>query len=171
MEFSEKEIEDLIFNDLTSTNGSLLYDRGLILDDDLQSYKWYRQFNLGSYGIADIVGYKKKYNKFKDKIYPYISIILLELKAVPLRTDDVDQVLRYKTAIQNEIRKKYKFTVAVSPFLLGPSISSGHYTFEECMLPVLTFDYNIGGFWFRTQNGSWYKKNDNYSLIKQLKNG
>ena len=53
MEFSEKDLEDIIFDASQDfeTRGDLI-DRGL----DLPLYgKMYRQVNFGAYGIADLI--------------------------------------------------------------------------------------------------------------------
>jgi hypothetical protein len=166
----EKDIEELIYNDLTKNDGLKLNENGFD-DFELSDYKWFRQFSFGSYGISDILGYKKLYdNTYHENIHPYINIILIELKAVPLKSDHIDQILRYKTAIRKTL-DKYKFYISINPILIAPSIESGHFILNSCDILFYTYNYDIDGVKFKYQGRGWYRQNHNYDILKQLKNG
>jgi len=85
MNILEKEIEDIIF----STPNHVLNKRGL----PLRGTK-FRQVNLGSYGIADIVCVDIKYDG-----YWYINIQVVELKRDLIDVNTLMQASRYVKGI------------------------------------------------------------------------
>lgn len=101
---SEKQLEDLLFKKLDGEGlqgREFLGKRGLSIDFHSQ---YFRQFNLGTYGIADIVGFK--YNHFPNKhgLKGYLDIQIIELKAVELTANDFTQLKRYKTGLTGLIK-------------------------------------------------------------------
>jgi hypothetical protein len=71
MDFLEKDLEEIIFN----ANLSELEERGLRME--LQRK---RQFRIGNYGIADIVGFERPYYHTHFKNHRKGSITVYELK-------------------------------------------------------------------------------------------
>jgi hypothetical protein len=158
MEITEKDLEDLIFDDLVETGGSDLIDRGfntgLISREHFQNrVHWHRQVSFGAYGIADLVGYTRQNGSI------YIDIV--ELKNVPLKCGDFDQLLRYKTAALEVAENTFKgdFACHVSTYLVGPSIDAGHYIHNQIRfaLNLYTFKFSIAGFQFEHHSAGWHR--------------
>ena len=59
MIFLEKELEDFLFEMLEDFREEL-NRRGFKVSKEYDEWIYYRQLNLGGYGIADIVGFKKE---------------------------------------------------------------------------------------------------------------
>lgn len=155
MEITEKDLEDLIFKDLRKTRGLILAERGLSLqltDSDWpNTVCWRRQVDLKGYGIADIIGY--------SRLRGVIHVDLIELKNKPLKSEDFNQVLRYKKAIQilAENTFKKRRMVMVNSILIGPDIESGHYIHNDAGVNVFTFEFNVDGFDFEYHSASWHR--------------
>lgn len=154
MEITEKDIEDLIFDDLSNNQGSSCFERGL----DIQTLwinenkRFYvRQLNLDKYGIADIVGVCR----FSGCIY----VDIIELKNRPIKPDDFNQVLRYKCGIKEVISNTFRThqSTCINTYLVGPSIDDGHYIHKFSDVNVYTFSYSLAGFEFEFNPGDWYK--------------
>lgn len=164
MTISERELEDLIYQDLVENRGESIFNRGLYIS---MCKIWERQLNLGPYGIADIVGF--------DRFHGGIDIQLIELKVVPIDAGCFDQILRYKTAIEEYLDNtlKGKFDYRFVLHLVGPSMSSGHYihnSIENCI--VTEYDIDLNGIRFRGHRGNWHKPTDQIlSFKKSLHNG
>lgn len=174
MQLSEKELEDFIFKDITAEDpGKELLSRGFktriteicngdvfLEDPHWVNTKYARQLDLGSYGRLDIVGYCR----VRETIY----IDIFELKSVPIDSNHVDQVCRYKSAIEDSLGDR--FQIKLKMYLVGPSISSGHFISNSLHeLNLVTYSYSLAGIHF-DMNGFWTRKNDNYSLLKSIKN-
>lgn len=159
MTLSEKEIEDLLFHDLTEYAGMGIHERGFKHKmHPFDQFKWARQVNLGAYGILDLVGWGKVDGK--------IIINLMELKAVPLRAADFDQILRYKTAIDGMLSEKLSHSnYQINGFLVGPEIQEGHYIHNWVNnFSVVTYKYSIHGITFETHRGNWCRTDSKLSL-------
>lgn len=172
MQFSEKEIEDLIFTDLEDLNGSSLKRRGfqvihtglMEFEDEPPTIRWFRQLDLGAYGRADIVG-----------IYRYrgnVVVELIELKVVNLKSDDIDQICRYETGIVDAINKCFrkKVKIVVNKYLVGTGIDSGHYIANQININIVEFNYDLDGFNFK-QHGpinTWHRTDNTITRKKLL---
>lgn len=174
MQLSEKEIEDFIFSDLYECDGNDLHNQGmrlripeLILSGTLtNNVKWFRQINLGPYGILDVVGV----TRFKGKVL----IDLIELKSVPMKPDDFNQIFRYKQGIIKMLPNRFDFSFRM--YLVGPSLQEGHYIHNECDISVLTYKYDLSGIRFTDhgKNADWYELSGDPSklnILKHLRNG
>lgn len=109
---SEKELEEIIFNLIRAERGSVFFDHPvpLIL----------RQFNLGPYGIADLIAIKLFPNK-------KIEIEVIELKKEVISVKDFGQLARYMAGVKHlleEISKNMpvlkRFLVRVKGILCAP---------------------------------------------------
>lgn len=93
MKFLERNLEDIIFE----TDNKKLLERGLPIFG-----KKFRQVNLGSYGIADLVCFERN----KDQI----TITVIELKKDCVNLDTLIQALRYVEGIKKyfKLRRFYE---------------------------------------------------------------
>jgi hypothetical protein len=151
MEITEKDLEDLIFDDALK-GGFRLFDRGftpfLIGMAIPNKIYWQRQVSLGSYGIADIIGY--------GRYQGCLHVDIIELKNKPLRSEDFDQVLRYQTAVREAlINSRIKCDLKIRSYLVGPMVDSGHYIQNFLNIPIFTFKFNVDGFAFERHIGGW----------------
>lgn len=170
MQISEQELEDFIYEDLTTNYGDELNDRGLSLiaryDEYQPKIKWFRQFDVGMYGRIDIVGvYRYRGNIFID---------LIELKAVPIRSEDFDQICRYENAIKEYLNHTLKgdFPIYIFKYLIGTDISSGHYIHNVMRNTiVVVYNYGLEGICFDSHEGRWSKNCcDKFDLRKSIQN-
>jgi hypothetical protein len=93
MNILEKEIEDVLFETLTS-NHSLLQQRGLFMPPTAE---YARQIDLGTYGKPDIVGFTIHP---KEEGYRRIDVIIYELKKEDVNVGTLMQACRYKKGIE-----------------------------------------------------------------------
>lgn len=172
MQLHEREIEDFIYDDLIDTDGQRCYQRGMLMTVNSfkksgQLYnkpKWFRQVNLGVYGILDIVGVYR----FKGCVF----VELIELKAVPIEPAHFEQVLRYKEGIKRFTRASLRINVEC--YLVGPSMKEGHYIHNNCDVSLIEYSYNLGGINFSTHGpfGGWHELDEKpVDLLKYLRNG
>ncbi len=163
MEINEKDLENMIFDDLKE-GGDRLRSRGFMtnLTNDYRviTARWFRQVNFGGYGIADIVGY--------SRIPGIVLVDVVELKNRPIKSEDFDQVLRYKEAIRQMIYGKKGrrscIRMYINTYLVGPGMDSGHYIHNQLDTVVFTFKFTISGFEFESHNGSWYRPDTKLSV-------
>lgn len=173
MQLSEKEIEDLIYQDLTCNDGDTLNAKGLLLPfKSLRKYKhhpfenrvhWFRQLNLDPYGVIDIVGF------YRHK--GVLSVDLLELKAVPIESKDFNQIFRYKKGIEVFTRQTFKdVALNITPILIGHGYDSGCYIQNNCDVIVSELSYGLDGFEFNThgQFSQWTVTKDDHCNFRSL---
>lgn len=159
MNILEKEIEDVIWGALHNNNIEL-NKRGF----RSSSTHFIRQFNLGEYGIADIVGYK----------------ILddgrgIEWEIIELKKDNVDmktflQALSYYKAL-DKISNEYEWC-NIEIRLIGKSIdmSSSFCYMSDFFYNVDIYTYEIdliNGIKFKSQDGYCLNKENLFSLAKE----
>lgn len=188
MRYLEKDIEDLLHNLLKENNQDKLNSLGfdaLIANNDIT---WHRQPKFGGYGIGDLMGVSasKAVDVIDNKSFEYdiLMIQLIEIKNEPLKSRHIDQVLRYKKAIDDYMLNHfcdneqlymdgfYKFNDwEIESYLIAPSIEGGHYILNEMIrhespINLYTFDVNIiDGITFYKEEGTWSvkdKKFDNF---------
>lgn len=175
MTFSEKELEDVLFEKIYNRNFESLYRKGFELYDPVDEIDIMfvdRQVDLTPYGIADIIVTTIEMYEEGDGLNGSVHIDLIELKAVPIRSKDINQVLRYKRAIERYSDKKfaldeykYSYEIDVNPILVGSGIDSGHYILNELVesgVMLYTYDFNpIDGLKFEYQTTGWISDGDN----------
>lgn len=172
MTLSEKEVEDLIFEDLTENFGISILNKGLLLPfqefhkqiNQTPSVKWVRQLNLDPYGIADIVGFYR----YKGRIY----VDLLELKACAIESPHFDQIFRYHKGIQVYLRQTFDdIDCIVNCILIGNGYNTGNYIQNHSDITVASYDYDINGLRFSMTKGlsSWSLKNDDHCSFRKIK--
>ncbi len=162
--FLEKNLEDIIFE----ADKDELSDRGL----DIYG-KIYRQFDLGKYGIADLVEFYKYIEEEKtcDESTDYL-VTVYELKRGEIDFSTFAQALRYVNGLiiknKNEypkIKCQYKIVLIGSKltnkdeFKSFPELISPTFTMREDpdkVIGIELYEYSYG------INGINFKKNDYY---------
>lgn len=170
MQLSEREIEDLIFDDLVNNDGHTLQVRGLDVPSlgFFQHWKsnpkilWKRQLNIEPYGILDIVGfYRYKGNLFAD---------LMELKACPIDATHFDQIFRYKKGLEVYIQNTFNSVrrIEVNCVLIGTGYNAGHYIQNNSEIRVSEYRYDLNGIDFNTHRPftNWTKTNDDHCTFR-----
>ena len=125
MNVLEKELEDLIWEKLESGDYESLSYKGLIVD---YNSRFYRQYNFGSYGIADIVSL----SVMKSSNWWTMNVHIYELKKDDVNLDTLSQSARYAKAAQRMAddwnymySKKRKIHLNVTIHLIGKRITNG----------------------------------------------
>ncbi len=116
---SEKELEDYIYDKYMDEHGECP------ITQQVQPNNIFRQPNLGSYGIADIITASVSENGMLD-------ICVIEIKKETITPDAVGQISRYITGVNDLIRKTYEKTdvyrdnksASVTGILLAPKITT-----------------------------------------------
>lgn len=162
----EKDLEDLIFEDLVNNNGKGIKNRGLSLGFHKRNVKptWYRQLNIDPYGIIDIVGF-----------YRYCGMIhveLLELKIVEIKPDHFEQIARYFRGLEIYLQNTFgeSCQMRISPTLIG-EYYSGCYFQNLVNISVASYRYTLDGVTFDLRNGhsSWYIVSDKPQTFRKQK--
>lgn len=165
MDFFESDLEDIVFN---SPIGELR-DRGF--DSYFKDAHTYRQLNLGGYGIADIVQFKRLTFKTESGfLVSKIVVHVIELKKNQIGIDTFFQALRYCKGILEFIKKRatFDFNVTFNISLIGRKIQdSTDFVYltdflqnEQIVLNMYVYDYKIHGLSFIKKRG-YYLINDN----------
>jgi len=144
--FLEKDLEDIIFE----SDRNELIKRGLFING-----KIFRQFNLGNYGIADLVTYEDADYEDRNKDSPYevdYIVTVFELKRGLIDFSTLAQAIRYVTGLifYNKIHYKnntFQYKIA----LIGSKIEEKpeFLYFPELILsdyanPVIEIDKIVG---------------------------
>ena len=107
MKFSEKQLEDIIFN----SDNSFLQEKGF----DICGKK-FRQLNINGYGVADLICVSRNGQ--------LLNIDIVELKRDDISISSFMQALRYLDGIKHYLRKRrFGYTVKFTIKLCGSSIS------------------------------------------------
>jgi hypothetical protein len=175
---SEKLLEDLFEELLLESNGSL-EDAGMdalsydaIINRKPTEYDFlgadiYRQVGLGGYGILDVLcvySYQiLPTQPDETKANIYTVALTFELKNVPLKCIDFNQVLRYVTAIENT-----NMFSKVCPILIGSDVGDCHFLFNHIGEQVkgYTFSLGVNGLKFHRIGSAW--QSDNAITIEDL---
>lgn len=170
MELLEKELENHIFEDLTQNGGSTIYDRGLLLPSlELNiNAKWYRQVDIQPYGIIDIVGFYR----YKGQI----RADLLELKRVPIHTEHVEQIFRYRKGLEVYLGNTFKGSISMRiNCIIICSENDGLYTQNYSPIDIASYEVDLlnGIEFLYTKYGTgWHIPGGNKkSFRKQKTNG
>lgn len=142
MEFTEKNLEDIIFN------GSRvkLSQKGLHIEGKL-----FRQVKIGNYGICDLLEIERPfYCKEEKKHWKYFYVKIYELKKNEINFDSYSQILRYAKGIKSFFEKR-GFKVDISLILIGREISQvGGFCYlnQFSDVRVVKYSYNEDGIVF-----------------------
>lgn len=156
MKFLEKDLENIIYE----TDNETLNDRGLFVFG-----KKIRQLNIGNYGIADIVTYKRPKLKSKGLITVY------ELKKEKIGISAFLQALNYVKGIDRYLRSRnhpiayYDYKI----ILVGKDLdTSGSFCFlpdffyrGRLTVEFYTYNFDIDGLFFDEQN-QYHLQNDGF---------
>lgn len=127
MEFSEKKIEDLIYNAIKSGKVDELNKRGLY---GINNYKFFcRQLFLGEYGRLDLVGlnYRHTPGWFQEE-NKVLEVGVFEIKKGEIDIKAFIQAIRYCKAISHYCNA-FPFSVEFKIFLIGTDISKDDFCY------------------------------------------
>lgn len=129
MTILESELEDLIFNKIQEGSFEELDNKGLHI---CALSKYYRQFNFGSYGIADIVGLMI----IRDKNAWNFHVSIYELKKDSIGPKTLCQAAKYAKAVQRmadnwnyKHKNKRRINLNIDIHLIGQSIEGGGFIY------------------------------------------
>lgn len=142
MDFWEKDLEEIIFN----SDLSKLRHRGLNLHGKLK-----RQLNIGNYGIADLVCFKRLF--LEGSYIPVLKITIVELKLNNISLSAIMQAIGYARGIQDYLDKnKPEIEYFIEIIIIGKNIDKNtNLTFMPSIfrnLKFLTYKYDIDGLMF-----------------------
>lgn len=171
MQFSEKEVEDLIFKDVKENYGETLCEKGLVLPFQLKSFnhkiklnvKWCRQLDIPPYGTLDIAGFYR----YRGILY----VDLIELKACPIESAHFDQVFRYKKGIEVYIRQTFKHVLfEINCILIGAGYNTGNYIQNNSEITVCEYTFGLDGFSFINHKPftSWTLTDDDHCTFRKI---
>lgn len=120
MDFTEKDIEDLIFDAIKNNNTDALQERGLhgINGYDLFS----RQLDLGEYGRLDLVGINYDHNRFHVGEYRVLDVGVFEIKRGVINKETFFQAIRYCKGIEDYLDTGFNMKARFEIFLIGTSL-------------------------------------------------
>jgi len=160
MKFLERDLEGII----VGTDQVFLQERGL----DLIDYELiFRQVNLGSYGVADIVTVSYK-NYGKDE--KFFDVRVFELKQNVINADTITQCARYMQGVKSFIAthiKNNKRQIKVTGVVIGSSFDANN-NIEFLLQNIegidgFTYDYRYDGIYF-TGIGGYYLRNEKFPV-------
>ncbi|WP_155297288.1 hypothetical protein [Spirosoma aerolatum] len=171
MELVEKDLEDMIYDACKTKEGlDFLQERGLMITG-----KAYRQVNLGSYGIADLItvtyegrGWEPIDIFSNDYIMTrHFTIDIYELKRDKIGIDALLQVCRYCTGFKKLILPKFntkrnEFNIRIH--LIGSSIDlDSDFVFlldHITRISLYTYQFRYDGLHFEeSPTSGWTKSN------------
>jgi len=143
MQLIEKDLEDMICLENTDE----LRKRGL---NTFSHEKLYRQFNLGAYGIADLVGISTT----RQRGHLEVFITIYELKKDQIGFSALGQICRYQRAFDDKL-SDINAEVEITNVLIGSSIEmSSNFIYAAALIPGLicyTYTFDITGLNFNEQ--------------------
>lgn len=165
MNILEKEIEQLIWSAIQEEKFDLLWEKGLPLESQA---KYYRQLNLGSYGILDIASILINKIDYPQGLTHYeVWINIIELKKNQVNMDTFKQVLayaRYAQLIFEEYESRFPnkdFRLKLKLSLIGKTIDDkSHF----CFLSSIFSNVNIYTYELDFSKGLTFNSHDSYSL-------
>lgn len=167
MDFLEKDLEDVIFECSKTKEGfDLLDDRGIGIWG-----KMYRQVNLGSYGIADLISFdiSNRYTRTGRRIRT-LYVKVYELKKDVIGVESMLQVCRYISAIRSLFEDSPHYAeceLEISGVLIGRRFDkSSDFAFlynEIDNIDIYTYDYKIDGIKFEHISKCWRRTDPNFS--------
>ena len=152
MEFSEKDLEEIIFN----SDKEELAERGLYL----QGGKLFRQKRIGNYGVTDLIHAYFEYDKIDETrfVKSLLHINVIELKKDKIGISAFLQAVSYLRGIQRYLnRKHHMFDIELEITLIGKSIDdSGSFSYLPALLnnvSFYTYSYDFDGIRFEYHSG------------------
>lgn len=171
MEFLEKDLEDILFQAYQNGNQSEIEKRGL---HTFKHDYLVRQLNLGSYGIADLVGIKLCPSRYKfDESFS--SITIYELKKGEINLSTFNQIVKYGKAIIDYMSSQGIYGCYVNYVIIGRKINPNAdnlWLLNDAFKNVKTYTYNYDfeGVKFNYNGNDVYKNgNVGVSLSKYKK--
>lgn len=169
MNILEKEIEDLIYENLINDQSYLLTERGLPFDE-METFG--RQINLGKYGILDLVGL----NFNRDNRNNEVDVFVIEIKKGEINMNTYLQSIRYCKGLSLLFEKSCMIPI-FHQILIGTSINTSD---DFIFLPdindrVRLFTMKISldkGIVFANEKGYKYSQYDfdlNKSVLERFK--
>jgi len=157
MTFLEKELEDFVFEMIKIGNEEEFEIRGF--DEFNADATYFRQLALGSYGVADIVGFDLELKK--DKTLKG-SIQVFELKKQDVNKDTFIQALKYVKGIKHFLEREHDckyFSIRFEIILMGTDIDT-----NNCFiyLPDVFSEIKIYSAYFDPLNGIKFKLHEDY---------
>ena len=156
MTILESELEDLIFGKIEEGAFDDLIDRGLHLSTNA---KYFRQYNFGSYGIADIVSL----SIVKQPDYWEFNLSIYELKKDAIGAKTLCQAARYAKGAQRMVddwnykhKKKRRIVLNTEIHLIGQSIDGGGFLYlPDLFRQVHIYQYRLefDGIYFDCKSG------------------
>lgn len=157
MELLEKELEDMLWDNLNSEEGmKKLENRGLLFP---KTGKYFRQLNLQKYGIADIVSFKRMNIEGEN----VLAVTVIELKRDYINANTFDQAIRYCKGIQHYVRsvRNKKINLIFRVILIGKEIDSDDsfcfldeiISSERFILVNMTYKLSLEGITFKRETG------------------
>lgn len=181
MNFLEKDLEEIIWNDYQLNGSNNLADRGLFISGKLK-----RQLNIGGYGISDLVSFERGFSDLEEMVFyeneyykdfklsnpdkhfeKCLRITVYELKKEKIGISAYLQAVKYVRGIQQYLALRHKsFNVFYEIVLIGRKLDdSGSFCFLPNVvdnLSLITYEYGIDGLVFQ--------KNYGYRLINNCFN-
>lgn len=163
MNILEKDIEELLYEYISYEH--IMQERGFY---QLQA-KYYRQLNLGSYGIADLIGVRITPLNTGNR---FLNVTVYELKKDEINTGTLMQAARYvavlKRILTNQIREGLSIVnVNFDIVLIGRTVdTSSDFVFlsdfiDEVTLYTYHLDF-IQGLRFESHEGFFKTKEPNF---------
>lgn len=169
MNILEKDIEEILYEYIDDKE--TMKEHGFWCLEQ----KYYRQVNLGVYGIADIIGVS--FNKIKS--YRILSVTIYELKKDYINIDTLIQAARYVKAIERIFNNKNKELLKISKInvrivLIGREIEiDSDFVFladfiDDVYLYTYSLDF-ISGLRFNSHKGFFKTGETELDFTKYLK--
>jgi hypothetical protein len=169
MDFLERDLEDIIFDELRFEEGyDNLSERGLNICYSPDHFVCKRQLKIGNYGIADLVTFSRfardtdSDRDSENKVF----IEVIELKRGEINIDAYIQANRYLTGIKKYMRTYHpKLVVSYSIVLIGRHVNTSDWVYlieDTKNLTVQTYRYELDGMKFQSHSG-YSLRNDGLS--------
>ena len=154
---SEKELEDYIFNSATNN----LYNP--ITGEGIDSI--YRQVDLGSYGIADLLTFSYEPG--------YLEVTVIELKKEIIDIKTMAQLSRYHKALRKYFDGNYPTKpVSIRLIAVSTQINQGDdsvwlndYLSDHSDFSAFLCDFDLNDGVSFSQTKGWYKKNEEFTKL------
>lgn len=157
MDFTEKNIEDLIYENLKKGKLDVLAKRGI---EKIKNYSFFsRQVDLGEYGRLDLVGINYLHQPFLSGQYKSLQIAVFEIKKGQINKDTLFQAIRYCKGIEQYLLL-YELKATFEIFLIGMSVASDDFCYATDFIDNL----NIYTVKLDLEQGIKFKEERGYRL-------
>lgn len=149
MEFLEKDLEDIIYNALLSTNGASKLNKKGLESFYQKPYVLKRQLKIGNYGVCDLITLDRRV-VHKNEVIENGTLTLYELKKGEINNSTLIQSLRYIRGIINYLSKRNSLKgYNINIVLIGRSINMGDWIYSSLLygtskIQVETYKYSYG---------------------------